>query len=95
MSEKHLFRVFFSQYGTILPTEATLYQVTVNGGRILYVDSYYYDPIKEKMLRTDEEHYKAVKKLIGDIDNVKVEIPAHAASLICCFERHGYEVIPY
>ncbi len=87
------YRVVFSQYGTKLPTEANLYKVIVNDGRILYVDGYYYDPMKENRWRTDEEHYEAVKNLIGDRENVKIEIPAHAASLICCFKRHGYEVI--
>jgi len=89
-----IYRLVFTQYGCKETTEAVLYKLIKNYG-ILYVSSYYYDPMHEGMLRTDEEHYRAVKKLIADIDDVKIEIPAHAASFICCFQRHGYEVIPY
>ena len=44
-------------------------------------------------LRTDEEHYRAIMNIIGDKENVKVEIPAYAASLITCFQRHDCDVL--
>lgn len=85
--------VHFIEYYTKFPTKATVYKV-VKQGIVTFTDEteYYYDPKQEKYLRTDEEHYEAIKEIVGDCENVKIKIPAHAASLIACFQRHGYEV---
>ena len=85
--------VHFTEYYTKFPTKATVYKF-VKQGIVTFVEvtEYCYNPKQEKYLRTDEEHYEAIKGIVGDCENVKIKIPAHAASLIACFQRHGYEV---
>lgn len=88
--------VHFTEYNVESPTKATVYKV-VKQGIVTFTDEteYCYDPKQEKYWRTDEEHYEAIKGIVGDCKNVKIKIPAHAASLISCFQRHGYEVEIY
>jgi hypothetical protein len=50
---------------------------------------YYYDARKAGLSRTDEEHYRELCALAGDVPVRKVIIDPSAASMIACIERHG------
>ena len=95
-AKEYKYIIHFTECYTKFPTKATVYTF-VKQGIVTFTEEteYLYDPNQEKQLRTDEEHYEAIKEIIGDCKNVKIKIPAHAASLIACFQRHGYEVEIY
>ena len=77
-------------YGTLNPTSAGLWYLQPDGHAIR-LREYYYDGRKTKTPRTDEEHYKALEQLAGDIaGNVRaVIVDPSAASFIECIRRHG------
>lgn len=86
--------VDFLVYGVQTLTQAEVLKIVHEGIRH-YVEEeteYSYDPLAEGSLRTDEEHYRAIMNIIGDKENVQVDIPAYAASLIACFQRHDCDV---
>lgn len=86
--------VIFLEYGVETLTRAEVLKI-VHEGICHYVEEktdYSYDPLTEGIPRTDEEHYRAIMNIIGDKENVKVEIPTYAASLIACFQRHDCDV---
>lgn len=65
-------------YGITNPFAAILWRVTPE--RAYAVDLYYFDSRKEGRRRTDEEHYQAVDKLVGDrqIESVIVDPSANS-----------------
>lgn len=77
-------------YGTLNPTSAGLWYLQPDGHAIR-LREYYYDGRKTKTPRTDEEHYKALEQLAGDVaGNVRaVIVDPSAASFIECIRRHG------
>lgn len=80
-------------YGTVNPASFGLW------GRIrdvwYRIDEYYYDSKKEGMQRTDEEHYSALCRLIGERKVSAVTVDPSAASFIQVIKRHGvFDVIP-
>lgn len=77
-------------YGTLNPTSAGLWYLQPDGHAIR-LREYYYDGRKTKTPRTDEEHYKALEQLAGDVaDKVRaVIVDPSAASFIECIRRHG------
>lgn len=77
-------------YGTLNPTSAGLWYLQPDGHAIR-LREYYYDGRKTKTPRTDEEHYKALEQLAGDIAGKvrAVIVDPSAASFIECIRRHG------
>ena len=77
-------------YGTLNPTSAGLWYLQPDGHAIR-LREYYYDGRKTKTPRTDEEHYKALEQLAGDVaGSVRaVIVDPSAASFIECIRRHG------
>lgn len=74
-------------YGTVNPTSFGLW------GRyhgVWYrIDESYYDSRREGGSRTDEEHYDALERLVGDREVEAVIVDPSAASFIEVIERHG------
>ena len=59
-------------------------------GKVWYrLREYYYDARKEGLSRTDEEHYRELCALAGELPIKYVIIDPSAASMIACIERHG------
>ena len=80
-------------YGTVNPASFGLWgrQDTV----WYRIDEYYYDSRKEGFQRTDEEHYKALRTLIGNRKISFVTVDPSASSFIEVIRRHDeYEVVP-
>lgn len=77
-------------YGTLNPTSAGLWYLQPDGHAIR-LREYYYDGCKTKTPRTDEEHYKALEQLAGDVAGKvrAVIVDPSAASFIECIRRHG------
>lgn len=77
-------------YGTLNPTSAGLWYLQPDGHAIR-LREYYYDGRKTKTPRTDEEHYKALEQLAGDVAGKvrAVIVDPSAASFIECIRRHG------
>lgn len=80
-------------YGTVNPASFGLWG---KSGTAWYrIREYYYDSRKEQKLRTDEEHYVALERLLCDITPEFILVDPSAASFIECIRRHGkYRVIP-
>lgn len=74
-------------YGTVNPSSFGLWGES--GGVWYRLEEYYYDSRKEGVSRTDEEHYSALEKLIGDRKPEMVIVDPSAASFIECIHRHG------
>jgi len=74
-------------YGTINPTSLGLWGLA--NGAWYRIREYYYDSRKHKSQRTDEEHYKALEALAGDLPIERVIIDPSAASYIEVIRRHG------
>lgn len=77
-------------YGTLNPTSVGLWYLQPDGHAVR-LKEYYYDGRKNHTPRTDEEHYKALEQLAGDVAlNVRaVIVDPSAASFIECIRRHG------
>ena len=74
-------------YGTMNPTSLGLWG---RQGEVWYrIAEDYYDARREGKSRTDEEHYDALKKLVGERDVTAVIVDPSAASFIEVIERHG------
>lgn len=79
--------VISCDYGTVNPSSFGLWG---RSGDIWYrLREYYYDARKAGISRTDEEHYRELCALAGDLNIRKVIIDPSAASMIACIERHG------
>lgn len=74
-------------YGITNPFAAILWNVHGNVARA--VDLYYFDSRKEGRRRTDEEHYDALCRLVGDRDVEAVVIDPSANSFREVISRHG------
>ena len=74
-------------YGTMNPFSAGLWCVTRSGA--VRVREYYYDGRSRKKLKTDEEYYGELEKLIGDAPVIDVVVDPSAASFIEVIRRHG------
>ena len=74
-------------YGTVNPSS---FGVWGRCDGVWYrLDEYYYDARREGLSRTDEEHYRELCALAGDLPVHTVIIDPSAASMIACIERHG------
>ena len=74
-------------YGTVNPSSFGLWGKC---GDVWYrLREYYYDARREGFSRTDEEHYRALCALAGELPVQLVIIDPSAASMIACMERHG------
>ena len=74
-------------YGTVNPSSFGLWGES--GGVWYRLAEYYFDSKTEGRLCTDEEHYSALEKLIGDRKVEAVVCDPSAASFIECIRRHG------
>jgi len=76
-------------YGTLNPTSMGLWHLTDDGNAYRIRESYY-DARKEGLSRTDEEHYRELVKLAGNlIHQIEcVIVDPSAASFIECIRRH-------
>lgn len=75
-------------YGTVNPSSFGLWGKNRDGVWIR-IKEYYYDSAREGLQKTDEEHYRALAALLGDITPECVIIDPSAASFIECINRHG------
>ena len=73
-------------YGIKNPFSAHLW--CVEGGVAYCLDEYYHDGRKSAP-RTDEEHYKAIEKLVGNRQLEHIVIDPSASSMIETIYRHG------
>ena len=74
-------------YGTMNPFSAGLWCVTED--RAVRLREYYYSGREKGALRTDEEHYRALVELSGDLPIERVIIDPSAASFIATVRAHG------
>lgn len=74
-------------YGTVNPTAAGLWCVW--GGRAWMAAEYYYDSRKTGRRRTDEEHYREIERLAGELPVQRVVVDPSAASFKETIRRHG------
>ena len=75
-------------YGTVNPSSFGLWGKT-DGGIWIRIKEYYFDSRKEGFQKTDEEHYRSLCRLLGDIIPSCVIVDPSAASFIECINRHG------
>lgn len=80
-------------YGTVNPASFGLWALKDD---VWYrIDESYFDSRREGSQRTDEEHYKALRELIGDRKISTVTVDPSAASFIQTVRRHGeFSVTP-
>jgi len=80
-------------YGTVNPASFGLWGL--KDGVWYRIDEYYYDSKLEGAQRTDEEHYRALEKLVAERCPDTVVVDPSAASFIEVIKRHGrFSVIP-
>ena len=79
--------VMSCDYGTLNPTSIGLWGLVK--GKWYRIREYYYDGRALQHQRTDEEHYKAMEELAGDLQIRKVVVDPSAASFIETIRRHG------
>lgn len=80
-------------YGTVNPASFGLWGL--KDGVWYRIKESYFDSRREGYQRTDEEHYSALKKLIGGRKIETVTVDPSAASFIATIRRHGeYSVTP-
>lgn len=72
-------------YGILNPTSMGLWALEPN--KAVRLKEYYWDGRKHQP-RTDEEHYQALEKLVGDYDIQAVIVDPSASSFIECIRRH-------
>lgn len=80
-------------YGTVNPASFGLWGLKEN---IWYrIEEYYFDSRRQGFQKTDEEHYKGLKNLIGGREISTLIVDPSAASFMETIRRHGeYSVIP-
>lgn len=74
-------------YGTLNPFSAGLW--CVNGGRAVRVREYYWNGREKQRLKTDEEYYRELEALAGELYVESVIVDPSAASFIETIRRHG------
>lgn len=79
--------VISCDYGTVNPTSMGLWGESC--GVWFRLREYYYAARREGISRTDEEHYRALETLAGDLPISCVVVDPSAASFIACIARHG------
>ncbi len=80
-------------YGTVNPCSMGLWGLY--GGVWYRIDEYYYDSRREGAERTDEEHYKALEELCGNLNITAVICDPSAASFMASIRKHGrFRTIP-
>ncbi len=79
--------VISCDYGTMNPASFGLWGLC--RGRWYRIAESYYDARKNGIMRTDEEHYAALRLLAGDRKIEQVVIDPSAASFIACIRAHG------
>lgn len=72
-------------YGILNPTSMGLWALEPN--KAVRLKEYYWDGRKHQP-QTDEEHYQALEKLVGDYDIQAVIVDPSASSFIECIRRH-------
>ena len=72
-------------YGILNPTSMGLWALEPT--KTVRLKEYYWDGRKHQP-RTDEEHYQALEKLVGDYDIQAVIVDPSASSFIECIRRH-------
>lgn len=78
-------------YGTVNPASFGLWALKNN--KWYRIDEYYFDSRKNGFQKTDEEHYQALKKLVGDRKIRSVTVDPSAASFIETIRRHGEYIV--
>ena len=73
-------------YGTMNPFSAGLW--CVSGGRAVRLREYYYSG-RSGGMRTDEEYYRELERLAGDLPVQQVIVDPSAASFIATIRQHG------
>ncbi|MGI5895567.1 MAG: PBSX family phage terminase large subunit [Oscillospiraceae bacterium] len=80
-------------YGTVNPASFGLWGYA--NGVWYRIREYYYDSKRERILRTDEEHYAALEELTQKLPVEQVLVDPSAASFMECIRRHGrYRAVP-
>lgn len=80
-------------YGTVNPASFGLWGKY--NDEFYRLNEYYYDSRKEGLQRTDEEHYKSLCSLVGDLEIEAITVDPSAASFITLIKRYGkYKVVP-
>lgn len=80
-------------YGTVNPTSMGLWGE--NGGKWYRVEEYYHSSRSTHVMKTDEEYYKELERLVSDRKIEAVIVDPSAASFIEAIRRHGrFKVIP-
>ena len=74
-------------YGTVNPSSFGLWGHS--GGVWYRIEEYYFDSRKEGYQRTDEEHYAALERLVGEHPITAVICDPSAASFMACIRKHG------
>ncbi len=74
-------------YGTLNPFSAGLW--CVNGGRAVRLREYYWSGREKQRLKTDEEYYRELETLAGELYIESVIVDPSAASFIETIRRHG------
>lgn len=74
-------------YGTLNPFSAGLW--CWDGKTATRINEYYYSGRDEKRQKTDEEYYKALESLAGELPIRQIIIDPSAASFITTIRRHG------
>lgn len=74
-------------YGTLNPFSAGLWCVAQ--GKAVRIREYYYDGRQRGKTKTDEEYYRELEKLAGDLPVEAVVVDPSAASFITVIRRHG------
>ena len=77
--------VLSCDYGIINPTSCGLWGKYED--RWYRIDEYYYDSKSEGKTKTDEEHYKSIKKMIGNRNIKCIIIDPSASSMISLIDR--------
>ncbi|MBQ7013128.1 MAG: PBSX family phage terminase large subunit [Oscillospiraceae bacterium] len=78
--------VISCDYGTVNPTSMGLWGEC--DGTWYRLREYYYDARREGLSRTDEEHYRGLETLAGDLKIDCVVVDPSAASFIACIASH-------
>ena len=74
-------------YGTLNPFSAGLWCVAQ--GKAVRIREYYYDGRQRGKTKTDEEYYRELENLAGDLPVEAVVVDPSAASFITVIRRHG------
>lgn len=85
--------VISCDYGTVNPSSFGLWG---RYGRVWYrLAEYYHDSRLAQEQRTDEEHYRGLCDLAGELEPEAVIVDPSAASFIQCISRHGrFKALP-